>query len=1856
MAQSGDEHLALILNACNYTRYNTRSIEKTDEETEKANISSGKRKSPRNSHLEGINTTNVSKVLKHVVKKRKQKQTSTVRKATRSLYKTVHKSIKKRLAKRSNVKEKHEQQLNLCVYTKEESKHTADTKPNDDNIVESTHAVTVDIHEKETPNYHKSPLKVSDVLEEELIEINNDKLDFIELKGQALQSTPVQSDDDINKKLCEQCLPLPDSDDDCNDFFKESIVKDSSDKNNIENDDIVMTSDIEEEINEVYRKDGYHLDCLDPLLCLSDVNSVNNPDNSSQFLLNASEEDNSCSESVSSDSSEVLPNSLVLLKDENAKPTDVKQLKNLTSNKLSTSSRSLRKKTVFRSNFRYKVDDLVLGKVLRFGWWFGKVVKHTEKKEKDHAWVYWYGDHKILPFPTSSLVPYTEFHVRFNKSRLRQKNYKKAVSEFLEDSYKAMSFSFSGSLNGSHRFQNLLQWALDGFCSTNQVSTTSKVHLKGSIKDGRLSNLPHSRKSSDEGSSENDSSFEKETTLESVDYMKNESFNMVDINSDVSIENKSRECLLNVDNDALLTSQGEPSFENDVSITLSYALDETESTSFIDGQQSSKVKLNDETDEISRQTKYPFDGVVSNKSELDNSETEELNVYSNVVGTSNDIDFLKENVSCNDDFTIKKSKGFISTFVEVKSKEEESPGEVQFYCPLFERNLRKKQFQTNDLIIGDLKRYGWWFGKVVKQKKVLKKGYFWVHWFGDHRINEISQDDLEDITSFPRRFKVANMKKGIYKKAVYEFLLEASKRYSRSRIIVGKSTREKHDHFKFLLKWALSGFQERVDKIFGPGVCSTPKVNGKTRKFVAETTKDENLHDEENNTPQDEIASGSVGNILKTKQTLKEKEEKEEGITNVNNTTQVEGNLCEDIPVDINNDLSNTNMCEEVLIVEKSEPTQVKVCKKKRTYLNLENIIDASEFVSTPPKRKVFLEATKALSGKRGRKEEKSEDENIAKSKKSRRNQELESEVRDSEIWLSKNLPSVDRKLSGQNISGNLNDGMKFRIHDLVIGNVKGFGWWFGKIVSHLDVKQRQPLKGCCWVFWFGDHSVNEMLMNSLEKMTKFSLRFDALRIKKRLYAKTVQEVLIEAVNRLPVNKLVDINDTNSLVDWAVNKFQPTGIDIIYMHNHKTSGTNINQTSDDSSEDSSATLEYHEMPSDPSPTGSDLEDSQLLETKKHNNATSDSEQNKCKLSPMKKRGRKAKFDNKIVSPQQELPTSGLHCRNLKIGDLVFGKLARFDWWFGKIISYKVAKQTMPGDGNCWVMWYGDRKVSEMPIKSLEPLDNFKSRFMRSKVRGFYEKAVKDVLTEAAKRCSKEDTFDSKSPGYVKDLINWALNGFQPTGVDPIYKYVEDDKGSSDNNTPCDDSLLDVSKNGEKEKNANKSEITPMLSGAVKKLFDLVAVGNKNIEELCLACGDTKIVVQHPLFEGGLCKECQQSFMENAYLFDDDGYQMFCTICSDGQEILLCDREGCLRSYCTVCIDMFCGVGHSSKISKDSGNWECFICTGKKVGILKRRNDWQERLKEIFQATFQHENFAPIAYYETIPVEQRKPIRVLALFDGIATGCLALNQVGIDIEVYYASEIDTDASNVARVRHGNKITHVGDVRNIYKKQLDEWGPFDLLIGGSPCNDLSIANPLKKGIFGGSGRLFFEYYRIKELLLPHPIESRPFFWLFENVVGMRHEDKEVITRFLQCNPVMVNSKEVSAQQRSRYFWGNLPGMSRQMFPSKSDRLNLQDCLEPNCGRVARMNKVRCVTTRNHSLMQTKKAILPVKWDSASNGEDGLWLTEVERIFGFPEHYTDVGNMGRTQRMKLLGKSWSVPVVSQLFAPLKNYFKTV
>ena len=154
------------------------------------------------------------------------------------------------------------------------------------------------------------------------------------------------------------------------------------------------------------------------------------------------------------------------------------------------------------------------------------------------------------------------------------------------------------------------------------------------------------------------------------------------------------------------------------------------------------------------------------------------------------------------------------------------------------------------------------------------------------------------------------------------------------------------------------------------------------------------------------------------------------------------------------------------------------------------------------------------------------------------------------------------------------------------------------------------------------------------------------------------------------------------------------------------------------------------------------------------------------------------------------------------------------------------------------------------------------------------------------------------------------------------------------------------------------------------------------------------------------------------------------------------------------------------------------------------------------------------------------MRVLSLFDGISCGRLALERAGIPVEVYYASEIDKYAIKVSEKNYPD-IIRLGDIREIDFSQFI--GKIDLIIGGSPCQDLSIAKKNRQGLDGEKSGLFWKFAEAVKTI-------KPKYFMLENVASMSKENKQIITDTLELEPILINSALVSAQQRKRLYWCN------------------------------------------------------------------------------------------------------------------------
>lgn len=320
------------------------------------------------------------------------------------------------------------------------------------------------------------------------------------------------------------------------------------------------------------------------------------------------------------------------------------------------------------------------------------------------------------------------------------------------------------------------------------------------------------------------------------------------------------------------------------------------------------------------------------------------------------------------------------------------------------------------------------------------------------------------------------------------------------------------------------------------------------------------------------------------------------------------------------------------------------------------------------------------------------------------------------------------------------------------------------------------------------------------------------------------------------------------------------------------------------------------------------------------------------------------------------------------------------------------------------------------------------------------------------------------------------------------------------------------------------------------------------------------------------------------------------------------------------------------------------------------------------------------------------MRVLSLFDGISCGRVALERVGIPVEVYYASEIDKYAIQITMKNFPNTI-QLGDVEKIDFTQFE--GKIDLLIGGSPCTNLSICGN-RKGLEGNESRLFWEYVRAIK-------ECKPKYFLLENVESMTDSDREIISKELGCYPIMINSSLVSAQNRKRYYWFNWGDKQYNLFgfPTcdiplpKNKGILLKDILESG---LAYQNKSYYLTSTDWKGMPFKSSLEkhrrtqvaePVRLSQyekskgqaqrvysvnaktvainanggGQGGKTGLYkidlpdgdyvirkLTpiECERLQTLPDNYTS--GISNSQRYKCLGNGWTVDVIAHIFSFLK------
>ena len=267
---------------------------------------------------------------------------------------------------------------------------------------------------------------------------------------------------------------------------------------------------------------------------------------------------------------------------------------------------------------------------------------------------------------------------------------------------------------------------------------------------------------------------------------------------------------------------------------------------------------------------------------------------------------------------------------------------------------------------------------------------------------------------------------------------------------------------------------------------------------------------------------------------------------------------------------------------------------------------------------------------------------------------------------------------------------------------------------------------------------------------------------------------------------------------------------------------------------------------------------------------------------------------------------------------------------------------------------------------------------------------------------------------------------------------------------------------------------------------------------------------------------------------------------------------------------------------------------------------------------------------------------------MSCGQIALNRLGADVENYYASEIDKHAIKVTQKNYPNTI-QLGDIKNVKGEDLPN---IDLLLAGSPCQGFSFAG--KQLAFDDPRSvLFFEFIRLLK-------EVKPKYFLLENV-RMKQEYLDAITDLVGVEPILINSALVSAQNRQRYYWTNLPVDGQP----EDKGLVLRDILDPSVTNfLSETTAMRSRTQRNVKEITDKSNTLTATGykGSQSNGvtvvkeakvtEDGgrwrvLTPLECERLQNAPDNFTE--GVSNTQRYKMLGNGWTVDVICHILKGL-------
>lgn len=275
--------------------------------------------------------------------------------------------------------------------------------------------------------------------------------------------------------------------------------------------------------------------------------------------------------------------------------------------------------------------------------------------------------------------------------------------------------------------------------------------------------------------------------------------------------------------------------------------------------------------------------------------------------------------------------------------------------------------------------------------------------------------------------------------------------------------------------------------------------------------------------------------------------------------------------------------------------------------------------------------------------------------------------------------------------------------------------------------------------------------------------------------------------------------------------------------------------------------------------------------------------------------------------------------------------------------------------------------------------------------------------------------------------------------------------------------------------------------------------------------------------------------------------------------------------------------------------------------------------------------------------------IISLFNGMNTGRCALDNVGVKVNKYYSSEIKPYAIKLTQYHHPDTI-QVGDVRN-WREWAIDWASIDLILSGSPCQDLSNAGK-RAGIYGEKSGLFWVFVEI----LNHVKKYNPNVLFFqENVGSAPITDVGIMSRAMGVYPVRFDSNILTAQNRDRWYWTNAKTKPYGMFDDiitdipypKNKNILLKDIIESGTVTKDKANAIlesqsRHVVNQESMIKRAAKDFITIVFDGGKYRK--LSQTELERLQGFPDGWTSI--LEYNEAASLLGDGWTLPIIEHIF----------